>query len=470
MKLKGFSVIFFALLLIMAGGCSNDSSSSSTDPTLAGDFWGADFVKNQWYRVTTGPVYTEGTYCKIYVEEKFQKLITKSAASAIAAEYDNTIYPLMTNMFGSVSDVNTDGKVTILILDIKDGWTASGGYIAGYFDSTNEWSTDTNPHSNAQEMLYMDCSPGTASALDSTFCATMAHETQHMINFNQKVFVQNQNQQDTWLNEGLSAAAEYEYNGQQTDKIAYYNNTSTNAYIGNGLNFLNWGRYSQDTLGYYSTVYLFFQWLRIHGTDAIYKEILDNPNSDYMAVQEVCTAKTAWSGYLWKDIIRSWFIANLFNAPSGSYPNALYGYKGEISLTPRKFTGSTATLFPGEGVYVAMSGSCSITPSSPLDYAGLTTGTLAVDTGSSHSGNVLLAYNYNGNKYGLGYITGALPSVVASKSSKISTLNADEKNGKSATLTKPQPIDKVLNSNDTKYFDESPDCYITNKKEDGSQE
>ena len=59
-------------------------------------------------------------------------------------------------------------------------------------------------------MLYMDCNPGNPAA--TTFNLTMAHELQHLVNFNQKVFVQGSPAgQDTWINEGLSNAAEYVY-------------------------------------------------------------------------------------------------------------------------------------------------------------------------------------------------------------------------------------------------------------------
>ena len=62
-------------------------------------------------------------------------------------------------------------------------------------------------------------------------------------------------EQDTWINEGLSSAAEYVYKGSHiTDKINYYN-ADPNTYIAQGLNFLTWLNYYEN----YSTVYLFFQ-------------------------------------------------------------------------------------------------------------------------------------------------------------------------------------------------------------------
>lgn len=408
------SGIILSLFIITA--CGSDSGGSSDAKT----FKAYNMVTNAVYTVTAALVY-DGTYCKVYRENGSENYMSDATATVIGEEFDGNIFDKINDNFGAPSDVDGDGKITLLVLDIKDGFSGTGGFVAGYFDPINEFDTSSYPDSNEADMLYMDCNPSVAGS--DGFNETMAHELQHLVNFNEKVFVQGSSTGfDTWINEGMSSAAEKIYSGAQIQwKIDYYNDDE-NLDIVRGQNFVNWGdTYYNSDLGNYATVYLFFQWLSIHGGgDSVYKKIMDNTSDTYQAVYDEMAVATGCADF--SELLRSWFIANELQDPS-----TLYGYgAGFPSITVHYFNDlpsypSTWVLNAGEGIYFDNTGgSHTITMSAPIDYAGIDT--FLVDTdfgGDDYDGDVLLCYNMNGSKGSSGGTTGTLPNKLPASSSKI---------------------------------------------------
>jgi hypothetical protein len=130
--------------------------------------------------------------------------------------FDNYLYATDTTAFGRESDVNNDQHIAILMTPAVNNLTTdcTNGRIIGF-----TFSNDLIPFSqgsNAREMFYtITTSPATAqckavtraSALEAV-PPTLIHELQHMISFNQHVLLRNGDDQDVWLNEGLSHFAE----------------------------------------------------------------------------------------------------------------------------------------------------------------------------------------------------------------------------------------------------------------------
>ncbi len=150
-----------------------------------------------------------GVNCYVFVEDAMWGTYVDSAAVAkVVNEFDNStpanpnkgIYQTDVQTFGNPPDVDNDPRIIILILDIKDGYNGTGGYVAGFFNPANEVG-----YNNA-EIYYMDANPTnlkTSSGLN-TALETAAHEFQHMINWNY-----HQNDPElTFINEGLSMVAE----------------------------------------------------------------------------------------------------------------------------------------------------------------------------------------------------------------------------------------------------------------------
>ncbi|MBP7495319.1 MAG: hypothetical protein KA771_07475, partial [Spirochaetales bacterium] len=210
--------------------------------------------------------------------------------------------------------------------------------------------------------------------------------------------------QDTWINEGLSSAAEYLYLDSHIQwKIDYFNqmgepgseyesyNPLTDANLW-GQYFVSWGVWG-DPLVNYSTVYLFFQWLRIQGGGPeIYRSILIDSAVDAGAVVHAFNTKTGGS-WDWKYLFRTWLFANLLNNSTG-----LYGYMDDLKdagrnvryLYPRYFTSlntseiynrvsyppfdttGKAQLIAGDAVYVKLASDLSIDDSNALAYGSAT--------------------------------------------------------------------------------------------------
>ena len=117
--------------------------------------------------------------------------------NALAAEFDDTIYPTLTSVYGFEwkPGVDGDNKITVLLHPMKEGFS-------GYFRTADEYIKLQTPSSNEREMLYLS-----TSYIDNTLKMKifLAHEFTHLITFNQKDRLLGV-AEEVWLNE---ARAEY---------------------------------------------------------------------------------------------------------------------------------------------------------------------------------------------------------------------------------------------------------------------
>lgn len=180
-------------------------------------WWATNLVTYNEYEVSS-TCRAIGNYCYIFVEDAlWENRVNQDAVNSIKDAFDNStpanpnkgIYQIDVETFGEPPDVDMDPRIVILILDIKDGFTGSGGYVAGYFYSANEYP-DGDPalggtRSNYTEIYYIDANPAnltTESGLNDGM-ATTAHEFQHMIHWNWDT------NEYIFVNEGCSMIAEH---------------------------------------------------------------------------------------------------------------------------------------------------------------------------------------------------------------------------------------------------------------------
>jgi hypothetical protein len=376
-------------------------------------FWSTDLVDDSWYQVEAVPLY-EGTHCIVYADIHAFLTIEESWGQTIAGEYDkptNGIYDKITGVFTNTIKYeagNKDNKVIFLLLDIQDGYAGSGGYVAGYFHSLHMYHPSTYLNSNRTAMLFMDIDPGLsdpnpANSKSRTFYSTMAHEFQHLINwsirYNQYGTDIDNHLTETWLDEGLSTAAEYVYGGEDASRINYFN-TDPNKTIIDGNNFFYWNIYGNtwdnDVLADYSTAYLFFRWLGIQSAsgNTVFTDIINSANGNFQAVTGAAAAiatgidpgASTDAGKQWAALLGGWMRANMTGSAAG-----YFGYKEQVTPAPRAkyYTGtknSEFAFFPGEGVF-SLGDKGGMTDSGNIKYIDNITGT---------SGNkVLLTYNGN---------------------------------------------------------------------------
>ncbi|PLS01485.1 Ig-like domain-containing protein [Neobacillus cucumis] len=303
-------------------------------------FWVSNIETNTDYQINAELLYS-GTKSNVWV---YNDQITAADAQKLGQEFDAKIKPIVNTNFGPESDVDGNGKVNILCYDIQDGFNGSGGYVAGYF---SPYDLFAQPDSNQMEVFYIDTYPamGLGSTKDVTEAySTLAHEFQHMVNFNRTAFIEgSSSQMDTWLDEGLAMAAEQMYTGTAlTNRIDYYNYSDS---ITAGHSLLYWDDYG-DVLANYSLSYLFAQYLKVQTGqgDKIFKEVLENPNNDYRAVEAVIQK------YIGPSMTFGKFMTSFREALLLKQPTGLYGFKGDPAfnaLTPKIYTGSGTDLHGG---------------------------------------------------------------------------------------------------------------------------
>jgi hypothetical protein len=378
-------------------------------------FWAQD-IEGNWYTVEAVKQ-VEGTHCIIYTD--ILETVENADITDIITEYDTGItgiHDKITGAFGDVYDMESsgfgNGKVILLLLDIKDGYTGLGGYVAGYFDPTHMYDPGTYATSNKADMLFIDIYPGLSHM--SSLYATIAHELQHLINFSQTT-LKSKPRKDLWIDEGLSTAAEYIYDqDDKIDRIAYFNTSHTIPY---GNNFFVWeGFWEQeygDVLADYTTAYLFFRWLGIHASNGtgIYKDIIDNPDpyydyGDYRSVTQAAAARNInppGPGSDWEKLLGAWMLANYYKSSTG-----FYGYKGDTKIAAITVTRFTCTdhagwyFSPGEGIF-SLQGSFYNASAGPyICYRGLDEPTAPPSFSPvyPYSGTTLLTFNANTNKDG----------------------------------------------------------------------
>lgn len=152
---------------------------------------------------------------------------TNSDFTAIAAEFDTQIYATDTLWFGSPTDRNNDGLITMLYTPEVNRATPSGqvGFTAGFFWGGDLFTKAEHvaggqacPQTNEQEIFYLlvpdplgtinNNTRSTASVRQGTR-GVIAHEFQHMINQGIRMFETGVTSFETsWLNESLSHFAE----------------------------------------------------------------------------------------------------------------------------------------------------------------------------------------------------------------------------------------------------------------------
>ena len=134
--------------------------------------------------------------------------------------FDQTLLPIDTAAFGAPSDVDGNGRVIMLLSPVVNAMSpASGcstqGYVAGFFDA-EDFAGASDPHSNQGEIFYSivpdpdarySCAHSVTD-MDRTVPAVFLHELQHLIDFSQHVVLGGGQPGASWLDEGLSIAAE----------------------------------------------------------------------------------------------------------------------------------------------------------------------------------------------------------------------------------------------------------------------
>jgi hypothetical protein len=204
-------------------------------------WWSTNLVTGKDYQVaSTCRAVSEHAY--IFTEDSLWTIgkITQAGVDSIRTAFDQRtpaspqkgIYQVDVETFGEPPDVDNDPKIIILILDVKDGFSGSGGYVAGYFYNANEYKDGAIPdhRSNECEIYYLDGYPSNlTNPYDLVNASSVtAHEFQHMIHFNYDP------NETTFINESCSETAALVCGYMYTSYWQYLGETDTPLFQWNG--------------------------------------------------------------------------------------------------------------------------------------------------------------------------------------------------------------------------------------------
>jgi len=256
---------------------------------------------------------------------------TAADLQSVGALFDDDLYEVDTQAFGSESDVDQNGVTIILFTPEVNRLTPKNqcatSIITGYF-----FGVDIDPafqgdsRSNRGEIFYalapdpsgtITCSLST-DLVRRLVPVTFVHEFQHMISYHQHVLVRHGDAEVLWLNEGLSHVAEelaalrFDAQGRDTLFSRFAIGDLYNGYLylrdpGATFTLPGTGTGSLEERG---ASWLFLRWLLDQYGGPLTRRLVE---TDRVGADNVTTA----SGTAFDRLLTQWFLANWVSDLSG---------------------------------------------------------------------------------------------------------------------------------------------------------
>ncbi|GAB4368885.1 MAG: hypothetical protein Kow0042_10280 [Calditrichia bacterium] len=178
-------------------------------------FWAYNFKTEKYYQISAtlrrsgnlSNIWVEDeSWSKGYVNDDILNVLLaglEDATDSSSIDPNKGIVEIDTMLFGQPPNVDGDGIIDFLVLNIQDNFdsTANPSFIAGYFSPTDQLNTT---FSNKMDLMYIDAYPGIFyrnSYRTDRALSTIAHELQHLIHYRYD------KSEEPWINEGLSQLA-----------------------------------------------------------------------------------------------------------------------------------------------------------------------------------------------------------------------------------------------------------------------
>ena len=252
------------------------------------DLWAPELYQNDFeLRLVTPHAYW-------FVEDGLE--VSQEDIEQSAAEFEDTIYPQVTDAFGSEWTPGVDGDPHLYILN------AALEGVGGYYSPADEYPKEIRPVSNEIEAIYIN----TQYILIGTaiYSQVLAHELQHAVHWNADPT------EESWVNEGLSELAV---------TVAGQMGTLFQAFLHAGpTSLIVWPAGDVGLAENYGAAYLFMHYLTEHyGGQADLRPLLAQPGDGIEGLNAFLEA----GGYeaRFEDIFRDWAIANLLDEDGGRY-------------------------------------------------------------------------------------------------------------------------------------------------------
>ena len=220
-----------------------------------------------------------------------------NAQNSLADEFDNVIYPKLTEFYGSEWNpgIDNNSRITFLFTPMADD-------AGGYFRTNDEFLVSEMADSNEREMIYFNAK----HAVNNRAKALIAHEFQHLINFNQKNKILNIDD-EVWLNEMRSEYAPtiVGYDDVYDGSNISYREKHFLATPGDPL--AEWQNVSED----YGVINFFAQYLADNYGGNIFSSMIKNSKTGVASVNQALSD----SGFNkdFSGIFSDWTVANILN-------------------------------------------------------------------------------------------------------------------------------------------------------------
>ncbi len=262
-------------------------------------FWVSNVDTDEHFQITALLLYaTPHLYMWVEkgVDVDLQRL--KEAADI----FEEKTYPTDREFFGSEWTPGVDSDPHLNILHAR----GLGNSVAGYYSSADEYSRIVHEFSNEREIFYINADNVTIG--NEFYNNVLAHEFQHMIHW------YNDQNEDTWLNEGFSELAAH-LNGYSTGgfEMAFGMRSDTQ------LN--SWPDETGAAAPNYGAAYLFtLYFLERFGEEAT-RALVAHPANGIASVDAVLLE----FGYGFDELFADWVVANYLDDPS--LEDGRYGYR-----------------------------------------------------------------------------------------------------------------------------------------------
>ncbi len=296
-----------------------------------------------------------GTYCNVWVVDGYYTDGTASGAKVNTSRCNelknqfDALYPLVRNVFGEESDniiytysnagtlkaassnypmssySDTGTIINIVVYDIGNDYSSKTKcgvlgyfYSKDYYSQTSSVNTDIR-YSNQGKYFYIDSEYAVSSL--NTIVSTLAHEFQHMINFNQKN-IENGVKPDTSYNEMLSMLCEdmmADYLGLSSSKsvISARIPGFNTSYFLSGIREYRDDKYAALS---YSTSYAFGSWLaRQYGGAALVKKMSQNEYVNNSSIVSAVNSSVNSKSYTFDQLFQQFLAACLNKGASSGY-------------------------------------------------------------------------------------------------------------------------------------------------------
>lgn len=280
-----------------------------------------------WFNIPAHLLKVSSDNLAIYLQNG--QNVSAYALNKLAQEFDY-YYTSMTNIYGTHSDIDANGKIIILLMDINKT-KGNGNQILGYFNPSDMHGN------NKGEILYMDIS--NANNKTDNAIGTIIHEFQHLINYSY-VMSGARNEMDSWLNEALSESTSILFNKATAEsRINEFNKINYYCFYTWDIptNISNNGK--NNTHVNYPSASVFMNWLyqKNGSNDSIFKTIASSKElGDYKKVLSAANGISGLSGATWDSLLLDWMSEIVTNGNNWKTTNKPTNNcaSGDVSLYP----------------------------------------------------------------------------------------------------------------------------------------